>query len=662
MAAAYTSTTASMTYNLAGHLLTEGYSGGVLNGVTVTNGYDAFLRRTGVGLNGQSSAAVTYAYDGASRLLRVTNGTDVAHYSYLANSRLVGNVDFKRSGTTRMTTSRTYDKLNRLKEISSTATGSSTRPLRYDYTYNDAGQRMRVMHADGSYWIYQYDALGQVSSGRKYWSDSTPVAGQQFDYAHDDIGNRTETVAGGDSEGGSLRTASYTANNLNQYTSRTVPGAVDVLGIAHGQSSVTVNSTAAYRKGEYFHRAVSVDNVTPAAGAYPSLSSQASRTGYTTETTTGNVFVPKTPEGFTYDDDGNLTFDGRWIYTWDAENRLTQMESYSGAPTTSKRRVQMEYDWKGRRIQRIVSTHNGTGWVVQSTTRYVYDGWNLIAELNSANSVQRVFAWGTDLSGSNQGAGGVGGLLMVRQVASPAGTHYVAYDGNGNVTGLVDASTGAYSAQYEYDPFGQAIRITGTMAKNNPFRFSTKYTDDATDMVYYGYRYYSPSTGRWLSRDPIEEEGGLNLYNLVGNSPISKYDVLGLFNIEQPGRTEAVKGSEAVRDEGQLLIHNLLASRRKRCENASGTVWQSFNVRTAQTVANMYFTGYFLLGQVFVELEAGGIYQVNCCLNTFGKWKIIIKGSFTDDLDEIIPLPGKGWGSLPITFNGSWVEIHYGPK
>jgi RHS repeat-associated protein len=190
--------------------------------------------------------------------------------------------------------------------------------------------------------------------------------------------------------------------------------------------------------------------------------------------------------------------------------------------------VQMDYDFQGRRIQRIVSTHNGTSWVVQSTLRYLYDGWNLIAELNAANAVQRTFIWGTDLSGTMQGAGGVGGLLMVRQVVTPAMTHYVAYDGNGNITGLVNASTGDYSALYEYDPFGQTIRITGTMAKNNPFRFSTKYTDDATDMVYYGYRYYNPSTGRWLNRDPIEESGGLNLYGFVRNDSANHFDYFGL--------------------------------------------------------------------------------------------------------------------------------------
>ena len=51
-------------------------------------------------------------------------------------------------------------------------------------------QRTRVTHADGSYWIYQSDTLGQVTSGKRFWADGTPVAGQQFEYGFDDIGNR----------------------------------------------------------------------------------------------------------------------------------------------------------------------------------------------------------------------------------------------------------------------------------------------------------------------------------------------------------------------------------------------------------------------------------------------------------------------------------------
>ena len=69
-------------------------------------------------------------------------------------------------------------------------------------------------------------------------------------------------------------------------------------------------------------------------------------------------------------------------------------------------------------------------------------------------------------------------------------------------------------------PFGEVIRATGPMAKANPFRFSTKYQDDETDLLYYGYRYYNASTGRWLSRDPIEERSGLGLYRFVESQPL----------------------------------------------------------------------------------------------------------------------------------------------
>ncbi len=78
------------------------------------------------------------------------------------------------------------------------------------------------------------------------------------------------------------------------------------------------------------------------------------------------------------------------------------------------------------------------------------------------------------------------------------------------------------------------------MAKVNPFGFSTQYTDNETDLVYYGYRYYSPALGRWMSRAPIEERGGLNLYGFVNNDPVNKWDTLGLF-WEKEKKKEIIK-------------------------------------------------------------------------------------------------------------------------
>jgi len=81
-------------------------------------------------------------------------------------------------------------------------------------------------------------------------------------------------------------------------------------------------------------------------------------------------------------------------------------------------------------------------------------------------------------------------------------------------------------------PFGEVIRATGPMAKANPFRFSTKYQDDETDLLYYGYRYYNASTGRWTSRDPAQEDGGENLYGFVSDDPVNGRDPFGLAELE----------------------------------------------------------------------------------------------------------------------------------
>ena len=164
-----------------------------------------------------------------------------------------------------MTTSKQFDYLNRLTSISS---GIGASAVGYSYAYNSANQRIRCMLADGSYWLYEYDSLGQVRSGRKYWSDQTPVAGQQFEYTHDDIGNRTATKAGGDQNGANLRSANYWREFLNQYTNRDVPGAVDVMGLGFATNTVTVNGQTAYRKGEYFRAAGSgQQRLTPRFGS-----------------------------------------------------------------------------------------------------------------------------------------------------------------------------------------------------------------------------------------------------------------------------------------------------------------------------------------------------------------------------------------------------------
>ena len=244
---------------------------------------------------------------------------------------------------------------------------------------------------------------------------------------------------------------------------------------------------------------------------------------------------PRRRSNFSYDADGNLTNDGRWTYTWDGENRLIQMTASTSVGP--QQLIKFEYDPQGRRIHKQVWNNTGGSGNPAVDQRFLYDGWNLVATLTPNLRLNLLICGARDLSGSMQGAGGVGGLLEVSYHGTATTNCFPAFDGNGNVVALVNAADGTIVANYDYGPFGEPIRITGVMAKNNPFRFSTKYHDEESDLLYYGYRYYKPSTGTWPNRDPIGEKGGLNLYNFVDSDPIRKVDKLGLqevFPIHDP--------------------------------------------------------------------------------------------------------------------------------
>jgi RHS repeat-associated protein len=156
-----------------------------------------------------------------------------------------------------------------------------------------------------------------------------------------------------------------------------------------------------------------------------------------------------------------------------------------------------------------------------------YDGWNRIAEYTYADSeytLAHTYLWGLDLSETPQGAGGVGGLLCIDSGNDVR--YYPAYDLNGNVIAYLDNS-GQPAAHYQYDPFGNLTVDWENTAADFPYRFSTKPQDPITGLYYYGYRYYDPVTGRWPSRDPVEEEGGINLYSFLENDQVNGIDKLG---------------------------------------------------------------------------------------------------------------------------------------
>ena len=92
---------------------------------------------------------------------------------------------------------------------------------------------------------------------------------------------------------------------------------------------------------------------------------------------------------------------------------------------------------------------------------------------------------------------------------------------------VIDASNQSVAASYAYDAFGRLASKTGTL--DQPYQFSTKPYYADLGLSYYGYRFYSPTLGRWLTRDPIGEAGGVNLYEAMGNDAVNEVDPHGLF-------------------------------------------------------------------------------------------------------------------------------------
>ena len=226
-----------------------------------------------------------------------------------------------------------------------------------------------------------------------------------------------------------------------------------------------------------------------------------------------------------------MTADGRYAYTFDAENRLRSVCPL--LPEDGALAVENQYDHRHHRVIKMIKRFDGQKWSGVDVYWFDWKGNNTVRAKvvdSSGRSQVEDYVWGMDMSGSEQGAGGVGGLLSVKINDVP---YYPYYDNNGNIFGYI-AWAGGAKARYDYDPYGKAIVRTGDKADLFAFGFSTKYLDRETGMLAYQRRFYCPDSGRWLARDPIEEAGCANLYAWCGNGGAS-LDVGGLLAISIDG-------------------------------------------------------------------------------------------------------------------------------
>jgi RHS repeat-associated protein len=198
-----------------------------------------------------------------------------------------------------------------------------------------------------------------------------------------------------------------------------------------------------------------------------------------------------------------------WTQIWDGENRLIE---------TSKgdMKLTFAYDYLGRRIEKRVYQEK----ILQDHLQFVYDDFKQVEELNDVPEIYKSYCWQPEDVGLDF-------PLIMNTIE---GSFYYHTDANKNIVELTDNSANI-SAHYEYNIFGQSTMVYGSHSENNLFRFSSEYYDRETELLYYNFRYYFPSFGRWISYDPIGENGGKNLYIFLDNNPVDFIDHKGLWSV-----------------------------------------------------------------------------------------------------------------------------------
>jgi RHS repeat-associated protein len=217
---------------------------------------------------------------------------------------------------------------------------------------------------------------------------------------------------------------------------------------------------------------------------------------------TSNELTSTPSTTYTFDYNGNtltsVTGSNTTTYAWDFENRLTSVTLPGSGGTVS-----LKYDPIGHRIYKSSSS---------GTSIYLYDGDNLIEETNSSGTAIARYSPNLNIDEP---------LALLRSGA----TSFYEADGLGSVTSL-SSSAGSLVQTYGYDSFGKQTSSSGSLT--NPFQYTARDLDSETSLYYNRARYYEPTTGRFLSEDPLHFVGGPSFYPYVGNHPANFADPTGL--------------------------------------------------------------------------------------------------------------------------------------
>jgi RHS repeat-associated protein len=452
---------------------------------------------------------VSVTYDATGRLLTLNNANSALTYSYDAAGQPLSETQDLQSPVDlpAKTVSYSYDVDGNRDGL----TYPSGTALSYSYTNRN---QVKDISADGPPPLvtYAYDLAGR-RTGKSLENETSTT------YTYDDA-DRLLGIAHGNGTG-TIQAFSYGLNAVGDRTYRTESG----VSIPSNRGSYAYDAIDEITQVKYNHDPVAdtssrqVDYAYDAGGNRQTVtedpdgsgSSGAVVTSYTANDLNQYTGVGAGLSVPTYDANGNTTHlattlgVSAWNYSYDAENRLVSGSNGTGTITFS-----FAYDARRRCVARTI---NGT------TTANFYDGWSLIEERSTSDALAAKYVQGVEAD-------------EILCTIGTSGTVYHHYDGLGSVTALTD-STGALVERFTYDVYGMPaiLDASGTplssSAYGNRFLYTGREWFADLKLNDHRNRYYQPEIGRWLSRDPLREDGGLNLYEYVENDPIDETDPLG---------------------------------------------------------------------------------------------------------------------------------------
>lgn len=426
-----------------------------------------------------------HTYDDLGRLVRYHSHDFDYSYTYDSRDRVI-------SVTDQNCTLRTYDPLgNTLRET--LANG-----LTLSKTYNTQGRMVTCTLPDTSQITYAYDGayLHTISrNGHTHIYSARNLEGQiicaqtpvgEIHINRDPLGRCTRFLAP------HYSAQDYTydpVGNLLSYTHQ------DQAGQAKHHYTYDDLDQLIQEDGCTYH--------------YDSIQNRLQKEAYTYALNTLSQVISDGETNYIYDPCGNLISDGTRTYTYDTLDRLITVEQ-------KEHKIEYTYDPFHRRLSKT-TYHNGHK---LQTIRYLWDGKHEIGSVDEQNKILELRVLG-------EGLGAEIGAAVLYELQDQ--TYVPIHDHRGSVVALIDLPTQTPIEHYRYSAFGE--EETGNTL--SAWRFSSKRTDEATGLIYFGRRYYNPTLGRWITQDPQGFEDGPNLYAYVHNNPLTEIDLYGLWSLGQ---------------------------------------------------------------------------------------------------------------------------------